>query len=198
MLYGILKSYTNTGQDSELQNIFVAPLAISSNQPTFVQDTLSLQRRASMPIAQRWEIMANLFPENGTNNHMLHSVTYGNHGIIYVRMPQIANKALSNSTILAADAAINASSISLVGTIAAGEFINVGTDPKVYLITAANGGIVQITPKLRTAQSMGAAVKAGGNVTMRAYYDTDVQLGITFTDGVLSDPGSIKLIEALQ
>jgi hypothetical protein len=64
-----------------------------------------------------------------------------------------------------------------------------------------NGGTagvgVQIAPKLLTDIPISTVIKTGGNITMSCRLDTDVQLGITYVDGILSNPGTVKLIEAL-
>jgi len=85
-----------------------------------------------------------------------------------------------------------------------GEFIQFTGDPKVYLVTSAGtqattttGTNVSVEPKLRINISAGTVIKFAGNITMNARYDIDSALGITFTDGILSDPGTIKLIEDL-
>jgi hypothetical protein len=199
MLYGILRTSTNTGIDSEIQCSFVAPLSVKSNQPAYAQDSMNLRRHASSQNIQRWEIAANLHPENGTADFLTHSVVSGHDQPIYVRMPQVTNLVTSSGIItLTADVAAGTNVIHTSTTLVYGEFINIGvTNPKVYLVVSAVAGQATVRPLIVNSEVTGAAVTVGGKVTMTALYDSDTQLGITFTDGVLSDPGSVKLIERL-
>jgi len=87
--YGILKSSTNTGQDSELRITFAAPLKVISNQPAFVSDAVSLKRVAVSQNVQRWEIETNLEVTNSSGASIAHSILMGYTGVFYVRMPQV-------------------------------------------------------------------------------------------------------------
>jgi hypothetical protein len=91
MLYGILKTATNTGADNELHSVFSAPLTITSNQPSYIQDSMNLKRFASSQGIQRWELEANIAPSNNSSNFLVHSVLNGSNTVIYVRMPQVTN-----------------------------------------------------------------------------------------------------------
>ena len=197
MLYGILKSATNTGLDSELQSVFAAPLTIRSNKPSFFQDTLNLKRPTGSQGVQRWEISANICPENGSANHLLHSARYGHDTEFYVRMPQVVNLPTSAAVTLTSNASAGVDTLDVTAAVGAGEFVNIGADSKVYLVIESTVSTIKITPPLRLARVIGDTVKTGGTVTIKCKYDGDVQLGITYTDGVLSDPGQIKMVESL-
>lgn len=200
-MYGILKSAINTGLESELQCVFVAPIMIYSNQPSYVQDMMSLKRRASSQNVQRWEIEANLNPTNDSPAYLIHSTTFGHHGTFHVRMPQVANLQVSTNNDIVTSAAFSqgTDTLNLSNNLVAGEFINFEGYDKVYLVigegTAGVG--VRITPRLFEDIPINTKVIVGKKVTMIARYDTNTRIGITYTDGVLSDPGSVKLIEAL-
>jgi hypothetical protein len=202
MAAGILKSITNTGSDAELASVFVAPLSIVNNAPSFAQDSLNLRRRASSQGVQRWEITANLAPTSGDASFLLHSILYGHHSVFYARMPQVSQMKCSSGnivldgTFLPGEDLINFSGTS---KLVPGEFINIGNDPKVYVVVEAGSGGVgaRIFPPLRMAAPGGAVIKTDKKVTLTVRFNADVQLGISYSDGVLSDPGSISLIEAL-
>jgi hypothetical protein len=205
-MYGVLKANLNTGADSELQTIFTAPLSVVSNQPSYVQDTMSLRRVASPQNVQRWEIEANIAITLGDANHLVHTVKAGHAGVIYIRMPQVAAlKKLANTLTLATSAAYlaNTSVIAVTGLgnnqMIPGSFITFAGDTKVYMVTDAGSfGInVGIWPPLRKALIIGAAITHGDSVTMQARYDTNTVVGIRYVDGMLADPGSVKFIEAL-
>ena len=202
MAAGILKSITNTGSDAELASVFIAPLAVVNNAPSFAQDSMNLRRRASSQGVQRWEITANLAPTSGDASFLLHSVQYGHYGVFYARMPQVSRMKCSTGNIqvdgsyLPGDDTFNFTGTS---KLIPGEFINIGEDPKVYIVTdSGNGGIgAKVFPPFRTSIPDNAVLKTDKNVTMSVRFNTDVQLGISYSDGVLSDPGTISLIEAL-
>lgn len=208
MLYGILKSSTNTGLDSELQCVFSTPLSIFSNQPDYVQDSLNLTRTASSQNVQRWEIETKLSPLNGSSAYLTHSVLNGRHKTFYVRMPQVPNLAYSTATVTVGNnanysLAIPANSeymrISGASAMVPGEFFRFPNDSKVYMVVegGAAGANVKFAPRNRVSVSSGATLVLGGKVTMNASYDVDVAVGIVYSDGVLSDPGTIKLVERI-
>lgn len=210
MAYGILKSsvVTNTGSDSELLCKFVAPISIISNQPSYVQENMNLSVSASRQGAQRWEITTNLEPTTDSASLMVHQLLNGHNAPFYIRMPQIsglldANKKLIENAINAktrAQTVANSSAVSVVpGTaFTAGEFIQFEGSNKVYLVTVSSSSdSVDIEPPLRGPVGSNITILRGKNVTMKARYNSDVQLGIIYIDGILADNGSIKLIEAV-
>jgi len=94
---------------------------------------------------------------------------------------------------------LNIAGLSGGQNMAKGEFISFGSFSKVYLVTIPGsvGSGVGIFPPLVDDIPSGTTVNIGDSVTLRAYYDTNVQLGIRYSDGVLSDPGTVRFIEAL-
>lgn len=197
MKYGILASSINTGLDSQIICGFVAPLSVISNQPAYVQDMVNLKRRASSQNVQRWEIEANIEPTVGSTDFAVHSVDKGYSEVFYVRMPQIYGLTLTTDARTVIDInAVGVDTITLSGSVNKGEFIQFTGDSKVYLVKSG-GSTINIKPALLKATTAGQAVVTGGNVTMSAYYDSTVKLGLTYIDGILSDPGSLKFIEAL-
>jgi hypothetical protein len=201
--FGILLDSTNTGLDTEILMKFVAPMNVISNQPVYSQDMLNLKRRVQSQNIQRWEIETNLLPENYSSNFFVHSTLNGYHNKIYVRMPQnsLLNYTTATNITVANDIAKNNKLIDIVNasTLVPGEFIRFGNHAKVYLVTKAGvgGSGIEITPSLRQDIFTGEPIYTGGLVTMEAYYDSTTKIGISYIDGILSDPGSVKLIEAL-
>lgn len=207
-MYGILESSTNTGDADELSMVFAAPMQVLSNQPSFSSDTMSLKRKSVTQDAQRWEISTNVFPSNdqgSSANFLVSSLTAKHTDLVFIRMPQVARPdseklAATRLLTLNADTTIGSDVINITGgTLPQGEFINIEGDPKVYIVLGMdkNTGNATVYPNIRSAILSGASIKFGDKVTMKAYYDTDTRLGITYKDGLLSDPGSINLIEAL-
>lgn len=199
MLYGILHDSTNTGSDAEILSAFVAPMSVFSNQPSYVQDSLNLKRKASSQNIQRWEIEARLMPTNSNADLFVHNIMNGANNVFLIRMPQVYGIALTPTNRSVGIAAIaGASLVSVNGTLQKGEFIRFANHSKVYIVVNPdNGGKVQISPSLKRDVPLNTVVQCGNRVTLEARYDTDTRLGITYTDGVLSDPGVVTFVEAL-
>jgi len=206
MLAGILNGSTNTGLDSELSSLFVAPMTLRSNQPVAASDSLNLKRITSDHIAQRWEIDANVMPTNESPQHLINSLMFGYTKRFYVRPPQafrFSSDGSSGSPKLSVEAGANAKSISFSGgVLVPGELVNIG-DPKVtgdyklYVILSVSGSVAEIAPPLRKATPVNSEIMIGAKATMRVMFDNTSLVGMVYTDGVLLDPGTITLIEAL-
>jgi alpha-amylase/alpha-mannosidase (GH57 family) len=189
---------------------FVAPMTIKSNQPVFSMDTLSLKRQTTSQKAQRWEITTNLEPSNTSIDYFMSSVLNGFDHTITIQMPQLLQTKARTSTIRG-DLIITANAVKgqttvqagngvATGNIYRGEFIKFGNDDKVYLVKQdfiGGVGNLEIYPPLRKNTPNGTSVLYRDNVLMHCLYDTTTVLGITYKDGILSDPGSITLIEDL-
>lgn len=198
MLFGILKSNSNTGLDSELQCVFTAPLSVISNQPSYVQDMMSLRRRASTQLVQRWEIEAGISPSNNSSEFLEHSVFNNHSTVFFVRMPQVYGMARTSGSALSAGAAQGATSLALTTPLKAGEFFQISGDKKVYMAGKPGGAGTMIVPGLAKAAAESTALVLNGNVTLHARYDESVRLGITYVDGILSNPGVVKFVESLD
>lgn len=201
MKHGLLKSSsapTSNILDSDIACAFVAPISVLSNQPAYSQDAMNLRRSASSQGVQRWEITTNLYPSNNSAELLLHTTLNGTYQKFYATMPQVHGLVISSASLYtSAPSAAGASTISVTGLMTPGEFINFGIDPKVYLVTAATSNSVTILPALLSAVPDVTNIRRGRNTYIRLRYDTDTQIGIIYTDGILSDHGSVKLIEAL-
>lgn len=205
-LFGILKDpLTNSGIDSELSVIFSTPLTVRSNQPVLAGDTISLRRVTASQSGHRWEIDTAIAPTNDSNDYLLHSVVHGHHTAFGVRMPQTPKVDLSIDTAtLQADVTRGSSTIGVDwandGTLVAGEFINIEGDTKVYLVinpAVDINGTVSIFPPLRENISAGAEIIHGYSVTMVCKLELDTLIGMTFVDGILMDPGLVRIVEAV-
>jgi hypothetical protein len=187
---------------------FVAPMSVVSNQPAFISDTISLKRQVSSQNVQRWEIVTRVEPSNSSADFLLHSVINGYDNVVDIQMPQVYrsndNKTTSTSIIsVSANATKGQTTISISnnnGTLAKGEFIKFQNHDKVYLVTstlASSSGSITIYPRLNFDVSSGTPMLYGSSTILKARYDTNTILGITYEDGILSDPGTIGFIEAL-
>lgn len=179
---------------------FVAPMMVKSNQPVFVADSINLKRyAASMEGVQRWEIETNVMPSNSSAEYLIHSVINGYSTVFDVEMPQVyrgSTEVVTGSTTATGSSGSFSISVQSSSNLKRGDFVSFGNHSKVYLITAVSSGSITIFPRLRTAVS-NTALYYGNNVIMKAYYDTDVMTGISYIDGIISDPGIVKLVEAV-
>jgi hypothetical protein len=190
----------------------VAPLSVVSNAPKFASDTLSLKRKmAAQGSIQRWEISTRLEPAVGDASLMVHMIINDSDQIFDVEMPQVyrpsnaSNGTNAPSNLSASNSpAIGSSSVTVTnnsGTrVAAGEFITFANHTKVYMVTALRTGNGSMTfyPPLMADVPSGTVINTGPvNVVMKARYDLDVVKGMIYTDGILQDMGTVRLIEAL-
>lgn len=200
MKYGILASTTNTGVDSEVLCEFVTPTSIISNQPSYAQDMINLSRKASSQRVQRWEIETKLYPSNDNADFLSHVLTNGHSSVFPVRMPQLYGIAATTGHTLTANVSAG-SDVIPVNAVAfnKGEFVQFSNDTKVYMVTEYSVNNVTIKPPLKKSiSSYGTtSIITGPQVTMSAMYDTSTVIGQTYIDGILSDPGTVKLIEAI-
>jgi hypothetical protein len=187
---------------------FVTPMSVVSNQPVFVADTLSLKRQVLSQGVQRWEISTNLEPSNNSADFLLHSVTNGYDKVFDIQVPQVFKKSGETSTATVVQvnfaAAANSSTIScnINGSLLKGEFIKFSNHDKVYIVlntvSSSISAQIQIYPPLRKPVSDSTLMLIKQEVVMKCRYDLSTALGITYVDGVLSDPGTVGFIEVLS
>lgn len=192
----------------------VAPLKIESNEPIFVTDSISLKQQRASQGAQRWELEFTVMTRDVEEDLFVSSIVYANQARTMV-MPQLLS--VDNKTTcsvagtVSATATVASSTVSItfseIGTtIPKGSFIKFSNHPKLYLVTSevtttGSPVVVSIFPVLREEVTSGVTVNHPGSPTkpMFTYYQsTDNVRGIIYEDGVLVNPGTIKLLEALQ
>lgn len=210
MAYGILKSgvVTDDGSEANLLCRFSAPLSVISNQPAYIQENMNLSVRASGQGIQRWELTTNIEQSSDNADFLVHSVMNGFNYVFKLRTPQIAQLKTAAGTLVenlangatSSQVTSNSSSFNTAGGgyYTAGEFISFAGDTKVYLVTeSSNLTNIKVSPNIRKTIASGATVYRGKRVMMHVRYNADVQLGITYVDGILADNGSVKFIEAI-
>lgn len=182
---------------------FVAPMSVISNKPVFGVDAVSLKRYTSSQNAQRWEIQTNLMPEDGTADFLVHSVVNNSQNVFDVLMPQPHRLPANNTrqrNLTASGTKGNAYVLvdATSGEIPKGTFVKFANHDKVYMVreTLTSGSAtLQIFPPLQRDLLAVTIYHKAQDVIMRARYDPTSTQGIVFTDGQLSDPGSVKFIE---
>jgi hypothetical protein len=184
---------------------FAAPMSVRSNRPAFASDTLSLRRFVSQRTAQRWEISTAVVPmSSDAQDFFVNMVTNGHGSPVLVRVPQNYGVIKARDVPVALPAATgsaNASSVTLSshsGFMPKGTFLKFQNHNKLYITTAdrSNNGSVGIFPELRVAVG-NTPVYCGDNVDVNFKYDLDTILGMSYTDGILMDMGTVKLVEAV-
>jgi hypothetical protein len=179
---------------------FTAPITVSSNTPVFVSDALSLKRIVSKRPAQRWEITATVEPLSiGANKLFAMLVKNGHFGEIQIVMPQNygAVKARGGTSGSASGSAGATSlSASAGGLVPAGTFVRFASHSKVYMVTDDfTGGSMNVYPPLLASTS--GPMYCGDNVIMNALLETDSITGMSYSDGILQDMGTLKFVEKL-
>jgi hypothetical protein len=197
-MYGILNDNNN------LLARFSTPMSITSNQPVFSSDSISLKRQTNIKQAQRWEIEASLEPLSDTAN-LLYTflISKGYSGTIQVVMPQSSavfkNLFTATGTFTNVTANAGATSLNVQGMsndVPVGFFIRFGSHKKIYMITSSGLNTCTIYPPLR--QSINNDTLFANNFVIGEFtLDFTSIRGFTFIDGVLMDNGSIKLVEKI-
>jgi len=202
-------AYTFQGQD------IVAPFRLSSNEPVFSADSISLKVRRVKQGAQRWEMEFKVVMTDASSTFA--DMVTNFHEKVTLEMPQlnvrgeVISSGTSTSTITtssgveaAGDDTIAISGLLTGKTINKGRFIKFSSHDKIYLVTETVTGdgsnFLKIYPSLRQSITSGTQVlyrDTTDAITFTAYRDISNVQGITYTDGVLSDLGTISLIEAL-
>lgn len=90
------------------------------------------------------------------------------------------------------------------GVLPKGSFIKFSNHDKLYIVTAdttfpntINNQTISIYPKLKTNLTTSHSMKAKDSTVLTYFRSIDNATGITFSDGVLSNIGTVNLIEAI-
>jgi hypothetical protein len=194
-MYGIYESGTIIAQ-------FVAPMAVRSNHPVFASDTLSLKRDIIRRSAQRWEIETRLMPLSvGAENLFVNLVSKGYSDTVTIITPQNygAKKALTATAAVTGTGSKDTNIITVDGNngvIPKGTFIKFASHSKVYLTITErnNNGTMLIYPNLLSAVAA-ASFTYKDDVQMSCMWDLNTINGMSYSDGILMDLGTVKLVE---
>ena len=192
----------------------LAPFSIVSNEPMYDTDTISLKKQRVSQGAQRWEMSFNVVNTEDTQVDSFLANIENLDSTSSMTMPQFT-KVLSRKTTtstsldVATSAAIGDTAVSItktlkLGIVPKGHFIKFSNHDKIYVLTSdldltGDGtATANIYPALTTALTSANNLNCGdSNVTFVYYRSIDDLKGLTFGDGVLSDAGTINLIEAV-
>lgn len=198
-----MATYQFQGQD------IVAPFKITSNEPMFSADSVSLKHRRISTGAQRWELEFGVVMQDASSTFADMVSTFDD--AITMTMPQlnvrgeiISSGTSTASILVSAQANANSSTVALSGangTIAKGRFIKFNNHDKIYIVTSeySGTGSLSIYPSLRANVPALSSLQYRDSdpIILTAFRDITNINGITYTDGILSEAGNINLIEAL-
>lgn len=179
---------------------FAAPMTVRSNRPIFASDALSLSRSAVARTAQRWEIETQFVPlSHGANRLMAVLVASGHETPLTIITPQnwgaVQARTATGGATASGSQGASSVSVSVSGLIPAGTFVKFGGSTKVHLTLAdrSGSGTVAIFPQLPVAVS--GTMNYLDDVIMTCYLDLDTIVGMSYSDGILMDLGTVKLVE---
>lgn len=188
----------------------LAPLTISSNEPMFEADTISLSKQRASQGVQRWELSFKTATSKTTEADMLVGVVTSLSTTATMVMPQlpsvVAQTTSGTSLPVGSGVAAGLSAVTVVnnGTLKKGAFVKFSNHDKVYMVTedvapsiASAPVSVPIYPSLRTAVTTSDVLHTGSSAVLTYYRDIDNLKGLQFSDGLLSSAGSISLTEAV-
>jgi hypothetical protein len=173
-----------------------APISFESESLTFSNKTLSL---AEDRIAFPYQRFAFTFAtQSGSPLTLFTHLTESLSISFLFNVPQLdgATKVIGDwTTTTASDASVGSNTLSIVGEVPVGRFIRFATHKKLYLATGQTGTTLTVFPALVAPVVSGTDLLFGDNVQATVLYDSAQVQSISFDNGVLSSPGSIKLVE---
>ena len=184
---------------------FVAPVTVQSNRPVFLTDTLSLSRKVAKRPVQRWEIITRLEPLSFSAQDLFVNIaTKGYSETVFVIVPQnygaVQAKTETGGTvsITGTQGESLATLNNVTNLIPKGTFFKITGHNKVYITTSDRdgSGSVGVFPELLDTFA-GTTIQYQDDVIMSCLYDTDTVSGMTYTDGILMDVGTVKMVERL-
>jgi hypothetical protein len=184
----------------------LAPFTITSNEPIYDVDTVSLSKQRASQGAQRWEISFNTVTTSETEADMLVGMATGIATAKTMIMPQLPSVDLVNTATndlgVFAQSTVGDTIVSVTndGFISKGTFVKFSNHAKIYMTVVdqtVGSGNFSVYPSLRTGVPSGTRLYTGPSAIFNYYRDIDNSRGISFNDGVLSSTGIVSLVEAL-
>lgn len=186
-----------------------APLTINSNHPSWDRDSISLMIIRTGQAAQRWELSFSIKGKDNLADYLISTVTKFD-TVETMTMPQLvevekATTAIGGVTTSGAVKPAGATSVAisgLSGILPAGSFIQFSNHSKIYITknTITNSGTLQIYPALVTSVPASNGLRHAKSSTkpqLNYIQSIDNTRGISFSDGILMDAGTVNVIEVL-
>ena len=189
----------------------LTPFTIASNEPIFEVDTISLKKQRSSQNAQRWELSFSVINADNPTDLLLASLVDFDQATTMI-MPQLKDvyeaTTCNNNPTTVGNKASGLNSVVLdhtltTGLIPKGSFIKFSNHDKVYVVTADinmdnNSDVTgSFYPPLVTSVPEDSFMQILDSCVITYFRDISDLRGITFSDGILSNPGTVNIIEAL-
>jgi len=190
----------------------LAPFTITSNEPIFDVDTVSLRKQRASQNAHRWEISFSTVGTPDTMQDMLVGSVVDLNSTATMVFPQLpvvdSNYSVTSDSVVVGtpgsigNSSVIANGVGVTGTLPKGSFFKFSNHDKLYMTTAdavfTNGPTtVNFHPTLTSSVSTSNSFMLASNANFTYYRSIDNAAGITFSDGVLASNGTIDLVEAL-
>lgn len=191
-----------------LGNKIVVPVIFETDELIYENDTISLKKDMLRGPSQRWKITFNIMPSGNPGALFEQMLTNWTSSFNFdIPQPNVRLnlgqrlRVTQNVTDQAGQNIVRISS-SANESIPQRIFVKFSNHDKVYFLlngyTADSGNnFVRVYPNLVQTVTPLTGMYWGDSVPMRVRFDTSILRGITFNDGLLADPGAIKLIEDL-
>ena len=195
------------------------PVTITSDRFYYESTSLSLKRQITSTEGQRWILDFNVKqnPHADEQSMFLEHVSepFRVHSMVMPQLPSVDRKAvLSKARTRSGNYSAGTDTIPITRGFPAGEtngtanqvypkgmFIRFANHPKVYVVTetiawgSANDTVMNIFPKLVHPVPVGTEIHLGNACEITYILDSSVIKGLTFTDGIISSPGTVRIIE---
>jgi hypothetical protein len=191
-------------------NVIVTPFSVVTNQPIFSVDTVSLKHIRSQQSAQRWELQFNVLTNDNVAATLLGVIDeMSSTGLMPMpQLPEIDKLTTASGTISiptqveVENSAVGLNTSSASGTMPKGSFIKFSNHSKVYILKAdldlsGATATAQVYPKITNTVTAGETFLYNQDCEISYYRDINGMNGIRFLDGVLAEPGTVNLIEAI-
>jgi len=190
--------------------MILTPFTIFSNEPHFDMTTISLKTQRASQGFQRWELDFSTVQTADTAAQGFLAAIENIDSTRTMIMPQIVdtNTVSTDTPDVQANATTGVSQVfidatSITGTLTKGTFFKFSGHDKIYVATAdadlsGTGSVaLDFYPSLVSSVANTETLQLNDSCVLTYYTSIDNMTGITYTDGILSNAGSIGLVEAL-
>lgn len=190
--------------------MILTPFTIFSNEPHFDMTTISLKTQRASQGFQRWELDFSTVQTADTAAQGFLAAIENIDSTRTMIMPQIVdtNTVSTDTPAVQANASTGSSQVfidatGITGTLTKGTFFKFSGHDKLYVATndadlsVAGSVALNIYPALVSSVANTETLQLNDSCVLTYYTSVDNMSGITYTDGILSNAGSISLIEAL-
>ena len=188
----------------------LAPFKIVSNKPVFASDTVSLKHIRASQRSQRWELSFNTLSKETTADAFIGILSDmdSKSSMVMPQFPEVYNSTTADGIIFVSNNYADNTSVleldasSATGILPKGSFITFSNHSKVYVVKeevdfSSSAATISIYPPLVSSVNGGTQINYLNNCLIQYYRDINNMQGVTFSDGILANQGTVTLIEAL-